>query len=121
MKPKEEGHMRFTVAAGDCVTAGESLTATAIFDYRDLFGAQQITVHNFVPVRVGGVVAAGSVGASTTSRGLNALFGTGFLPQSLLGWLLLLIVIIILVILGRRAMRSDTDTTTTSTTITPRN
>ena len=46
------------------------------------------------------------------------LFGTGFLPQTLLGWLLLLIIIVLLVMVGRRALRSDIDRA--STTIPPK-
>ncbi len=117
MKAKEEGRIRFSVQVNKTARAGETLISEAILDYRDVIGFQQVNTHNFVPVRVGGAVATGPAGASSSAQGLGMLFGTGFLPQTLLGWLILLVVIVALIMVGRRAMRADVDRTSITTKI----
>ncbi|PIR44637.1 MAG: hypothetical protein COV10_03995 [Candidatus Vogelbacteria bacterium CG10_big_fil_rev_8_21_14_0_10_51_16] len=110
LTPKQEGRTKFTVRVDDTARAGTTLVTGILMDYRDVAGAQQLQAVNLLPVRIGGEVD-GRGGASgitrSTSGGLGAIFGGGFLPDSLLGWLALILIVLALYLVGRRVLRSD--------------
>ncbi|MBI5138863.1 MAG: DUF11 domain-containing protein [Candidatus Vogelbacteria bacterium] len=109
MQPKEEGRFRITVKIGNTAAAGSTLTAVLVMDYRDAVGQEQAEAHSFVPVLIGGSAATQILDSSMEKQGtgLGALFGTGFLPQTLIGWLVLIVILLALYFIGRKILNPN--------------
>jgi uncharacterized repeat protein (TIGR01451 family) len=88
----KSGTVSVRVRVRNDVPAGAALNFPATLSYVDPSGFPQSVSAN-VSANVCGTVAAVTLGAN--------VFGAGFLPNSIFGWLLLLILILILILLAR--------------------
>lgn len=111
LDPQEEGQMFITANLSGNLQAGDPIVARAIMAFENslLNGATDSAVEydadNYI------------IGSNT---GLAAsIFGIGFLPSNLIGWLIIFLIIFLIVIAARhyvRTGRDDRDGTTTSST-----
>lgn len=93
----KSGTVAIRVLLRDNVQPGTNLNFPATLNYVDPSGSSQSVSAN-VSANVCGVLPA--VTASDVTLGAS-VFGAGFLPTSIFGWLLLLILILILILLAR--------------------
>ncbi len=99
----KQGKVTIRTRLQDSVPAGTNLNFPATMTYVDPSGAQQ-SVSADVSANVCGEVAVNQIDNNDNNGTISlgaSVFGAGFLPDSVLGWLLLLILILILVVLVR--------------------
>ena len=124
LRANGEGVTTVRVRVRDNIPAGTSLNFPAILSYVDPSGFPQSVTAN-VSAQVWSEPTTTPTEKETVQLGALAfLFGSdGFLPNSLLGWLLLILLIVLLVLAARKAYHSygygnGTNTTTISKTTT---
>ena len=86
--PQEEGSVRITVAVKEDAEIGKSVVVTANLAYTIVDTGVQEEVFAYSR----NTIADGRLGL-----GAAAIFGAGFLPSNLLGWLLLILIILLLI------------------------
>lgn len=89
----------------------------------DLLVATAIVVYEVSPNVPDQAVAYGmiSVQDNMSAFGATAIFGGGFFPTTLFGWLILVLIILLLIWIGRTISRRNKVVQTTTTTFTPSN
>ena len=111
LDPQEEGQMFITANLNGNLQAGDPVVARAIMAFENslLNGAADSAVEYDADSYITG-----------NNVGLGAsIFGIGFLPSNLIGWLIIFLIIFLIVIAARhyvRTGRDDRDGTTTSST-----
>ena len=93
----KSGVVTVRVRVRENIAPGTNLNFPATIDYTDPSGARQSVSTNVT-------AEVFRDGESVTNLGAN-VFGAGFLPDSLFGWLLLLILILLLILLARYFMQ----------------
>lgn len=95
LKPQEEGSTRITVKVNGDVETNKIIVVTANLAYTVTDTNTQEEVFAYSTNTIEDVVV---------SQGAAAfLFGTGFLPNNLIGWLLLILLVVLLVLAARKA------------------
>ena len=94
LSPNEDGELAFLASTGLILTDGELVVIVANLVYTDASDAQGDALAYFTHT----AYTAGSV------LGAN-VFGAGFLPDSLFGWLLLIVLILLLLLLAKQVMK----------------
>ncbi len=88
LAPQQEGSIQVTALVSDKAVTGKNVVVTADLAYTIERTKEQQEVFAYLE---------NMVGERGASLGAAAIFGTGFLPGTLLGWLLLVLLILLLV------------------------
>ncbi|MDE2399523.1 MAG: DUF11 domain-containing protein [Patescibacteria group bacterium] len=106
LRANGQGTVTARVHVRENISAGAPLNFPATLSYVDPSGAPQSVSAN-VSANVCGTVSGVSLGAN--------VFGAGFLPNSIFGWLLLLILILVLILLAKYLFGQSFQRKTTTT------
>ncbi len=91
LAPGQEGAITIAVETSPTAVAGTTLVATATLAFTTPSGAQDSAV----------AYALTTIGTRTSSLAGLALFGYGFFPTTLIGWIILLGLIVIIILIAR--------------------
>jgi hypothetical protein len=95
LAPQEEGNVLFTVKVNSDAETGKIIVTTANLSYTVSTTNAQAQVFAYSKNTIGDT--------NVTQLGALALFGSGFLPNTLLGWLILILLIVLIVLAVRKS------------------